>query len=403
MASQINLFDGSEPLRINKPIRLIELFAGYGSQALALKYLGIPFEHWGICEIDKFAVQAYNALHDTDYIPSDITKITASDLRIEERDKYEYIMTYSFPCTDLSLVGKRAGMEEGSGTRSSLLWEVRRLLVECGENLPQILLMENVPQVIDGAGNFAKWLAFLYSLGYESRYAIMDAGDYGIPQSRRRCFCLSWLTKNAQFSFPSPFPLNLRFEDIIEQSAPDDYFFSQKQIDKHLQSVNVVREREREREQPRRDKKARPFNTVFGGLARTLYTYEARRRRTSTLKRVLGLSGVAVEYDGERIGAGTTNSSQKSECFSRGRVCGVGGGEMEIRSLTERETFRLMGVRNDDIDKLINAGISSSQLYKLSGNSIVTTCLMAIFGELTCSNYKAKIKVLQENIKEDDE
>lgn len=252
MASQINLFDSSEPLRITKTIRLIELFAGYGSQALALKYLGIPFEHWGICEIDKFAVQAYNALHDTEYIPSDITKLTAADLRIEERDKYEYIMTYSFPCTDLSLAGKCAGMEEGSGTRSALLWEVRRLLEECGENLPQILLMENVPQVIDGAGNFAKWLAFLYSLGYESRYAIMDAGDYGIPQSRRRCFCISWLAKNARFAFPSPFSLGLQYEDIIEQNAPDDYFFSQKQIDKYLQSVNVERERESNRDKIRK-------------------------------------------------------------------------------------------------------------------------------------------------------
>lgn len=246
MASQVNLFDGSERLHITNSIRLIELFAGYGSQALALKYLGIPFEHWFVCEIDKFAVQAYNALHDTDYTPSDITKITASDLRIEKRDKYTYIMTYSFPCTDLSLVGNRAGMEEGSGTRSALLWEVRRLLVECGENLPQILLMENVPQVIDKAGNFAKWLSFLYSLGYESKFAIMDASDYGIPQSRRRCFCLSWLTKNARFAFPAPFPLNLQFEEIIEQNAPDDYFFSQKQIDKHLQSVNVEREGNRD-------------------------------------------------------------------------------------------------------------------------------------------------------------
>lgn len=76
---------------------------------------------------------------------------------------------------------------------------------------------------------------------------------------------------------------------------------------------------------------------------------------------------------------------------------------MEIRSLTERETFRLMGVRNEDIDKLINAGISSAQLYKLSGNSIVTTCLMAIFGELTGSDYKSKIKELQEDVKEDKE
>lgn len=321
MASQVNLFDGSEPLRITKPIRLIELFAGYGSQALALKYLGIPFEHWGICEIDKFAVQAYNALHDTEYKPSDIMKLTAADLRIEERDKYEYIMTYSFPCTDLSLAGKCAGMEEGSGTRSALLWEVRRLLVECGENLPQILLMENVPQVIDGAGNFAKWLAFLYSLGYESRYAIMDAGDYGIPQSRKRCFCLSWLTKNARFAFPAPFPLSLQFEDIIEQNAPDDYFFSQKQIDKYLQSVTVERESNRDIRRKRArliqsledlqerfthtrqggdarrpskeysDYRVLPWNTTARGLARAL---RARQNARSNIFRVDGFAESGV-------------------------------------------------------------------------------------------------------------
>lgn len=94
-----------------KNLRLIELFAGYGSQALALKYLGVPFEHHFVCEFDKYAIQSYNDIHGTDFEVSDIRNIHADNLNIIETDKYKYLMTYSFPCTDLSLAGKRAGME----------------------------------------------------------------------------------------------------------------------------------------------------------------------------------------------------------------------------------------------------------------------------------------------------
>lgn len=119
--------------KITKPIRLIELFAGIGAQAKALENLGVNFEHWKICEFDKYPVCSYNAIHHTNFIPSDITKIHAEDLEIKDTDKYEYIMTYSYPCQDLSLAGKRQGMSRGSGTRSGLLWEVERLLKECKE------------------------------------------------------------------------------------------------------------------------------------------------------------------------------------------------------------------------------------------------------------------------------
>ena len=139
--------DGSTKLRIDKPIRLIELFAGIGAQAKALENLGIPFEHYRICEFDKFAVQSYNAIHGTNFEVSDITKINSDDLGICNTDKFTYIMTYSFPCTDLSKAGKHMGMKKGSGTRSGLLWEVERLLSEMSK-LPQILLMENVPDVV---------------------------------------------------------------------------------------------------------------------------------------------------------------------------------------------------------------------------------------------------------------
>ena len=92
-------------------LRLIELFAGYGSQALALKYLNIPFEHHFVCEFDKYAIQSYNDIHGTNFEVSDIRNVSAEDLNIVDTDRYKYLMTYSFPCTDLSLAGRRKGMQ----------------------------------------------------------------------------------------------------------------------------------------------------------------------------------------------------------------------------------------------------------------------------------------------------
>jgi DNA (cytosine-5)-methyltransferase 1 len=172
---QIGMFDGKNKYKFNKPIRLIELFGGIGCQAKALENLGIDFEHYKLCDFDKYAVQSYNAIHGTNFVPSDITQIKAEDLGIEETDKYDYIMTYSFPCQSLSLAGKQEGMSRDSGTRSGLLWEVERLLNECHE-LPQILLMENVPQVHGkkNIDNFNEWCAFLESKGYKNYWKDLD-------------------------------------------------------------------------------------------------------------------------------------------------------------------------------------------------------------------------------------
>lgn len=200
---QCSIFDGENPLKITKPLRLIELFAGIGAQAKALENLCVNFEHYRICEFDKYAVASYNAVHDTNFSTSDITKIHADDLGIVETDKYEYIMTYSFPCTDLSTAGKQKGMSRDSGTRSGLLWEVERLLKETKE-LPQIILMENVPGVLSEKNkkDFLEWCGFLESLGYTSKYKILNAKDYVIPQNRDRVFMISFLQKNARYNFP---------------------------------------------------------------------------------------------------------------------------------------------------------------------------------------------------------
>ncbi len=182
---QLSIFDLTmETFKITKPIRLIELFAGVGSQAMAMRDLGADFECYKISEWEVSADASYNSIHnDTDFrnygkgkskeylvrklfkrgISTDgktpmsyteikrksydwclkvynsfcqnqnlgsITKFKGSALRIVETDKYCYIMTYSFPCQDLSVAGKQAGMTKGSGTRSGLLWEVERLLNE---------------------------------------------------------------------------------------------------------------------------------------------------------------------------------------------------------------------------------------------------------------------------------
>ena len=196
---QLTIFDVLyPPKKITKPIRLIELFAGVGSQAMALRDLNANFEHYKVVEFDKYAVNSYNAIHGTDFKPMDITKIRGEDLQVVDTDKYEYIMTYSFPCQDLSLAGKQRGMKKGSGTRSGLLWEVERLLDEMsggGNELPQILLMENVPEVIGlkNIDDFNKWILKLESLGYSTYVDILNAKDYGVPQSRRRCFAVSIL------------------------------------------------------------------------------------------------------------------------------------------------------------------------------------------------------------------
>ena len=239
----MNLFDWDKPaLKITKPVRLIELFAGIGAQAKALERLGIPFEHYQAVEFDRFALASYNAVHGTDFQTTDIRNVRGADLGVVDTDEYCYILTYSFPCQDLSIGGHQKGMKRG--TRSGLLWEVERLLHEC-EHLPQILLMENVPMVVadKNINDFAGWVQSLERLGYTNVWSILNAKDYGVPQHRERCFMVSFLG-DYQYEFPRPIPLTKKMRDLLELDVDEKYYINEDTAERLCsQLVKVERER----------------------------------------------------------------------------------------------------------------------------------------------------------------
>ena len=234
------LFDFPK-MGINKPIRLITLFSGIGSQEMALRDIGADFEIWKAVEFDKYAIKAYNAIHGTNFTTTDIRDVHGVDLEIKNRDKFTYLLTYSFPCTDLSVAGKMQGMskvdwENGNSTRSGLLWEVERILKELPEKeLPDILLMENVPQVHaeKNRTDFETWLSFLQSKGYYNFWDDLNAKDYGIPQNRERCFCISILSDDfIDFEFPKPIKLDKVMKDFLEEEVDEKYYINNEKSQK---------------------------------------------------------------------------------------------------------------------------------------------------------------------------
>jgi DNA-cytosine methyltransferase len=245
---QMSIFDLTQDVfAIRKPIRLIELFAGVGSQAMALRDLGADFEHHRVVEFDRFAIASYNAIHGTDFPTMDITQVSGEDLGITDTSKYCYIMTYSFPCQDLSVAGKQKGMTKGSGTRSGLLWEVERLLNEV-EHLPQVLLMENVPQVHSKANmpDFQRWIEFLESKGYCNHWQDLNAKNYGVAQNRVRCFMVS-VFGDYKYEFPKPIPLTKTMKDYLEDEVDEKYYIdnekAQKLIDKLISDGTIPQNR----------------------------------------------------------------------------------------------------------------------------------------------------------------
>ena len=575
--NQTTIFDFIYPkYKITKPIRLIELFAGYGSQALALKYLGVKFEHWKICEWAVKSIQAYKDMHFTndtkeismskdemiDYLYNkgissnynepmtknqisrlnekqlktiiknieithnlvNIQQVKGKDLEIVDTDKYEYILTYSFPCQDLSLAGKGKGMADTT-TRSGMLWEVERILNELKElnQLPQILLMENVPQVhgSDNVEHFNKWQLALERLGYKSYFQDLIATDYGIPQTRNRCFMVSILG-DYSYSFPKPIPLKLKLKDLLENEVNEKYYLSDKMIKFFMHNEkkqkengngfkfnvsdgNVIAKTITTRAGCRMDdnfvynkalKETLEQNKIKqdisfvdsynkkirdDGLSSTITTRISDSNNSFLLIKNATKKGYLEATDGDGIDISSrmehhrgnvqkdkiqtlttsggndrgvcvgTYQYAKSDKFMNGKdrlqlgketsdtlqttpkegvvinpLKGISGkswqfeqqvydengcartlkasegsgnipkivNDLRIRKLTPLECFRLMGVKDEDFEK-VRKNQSDSSLYHLAGDSICTNVLMAIFGELLDVNWIEKFKEIE--------
>lgn len=408
--------------KIDKPIRLIELFGGISCQAQALLNLGFDFENYRYCDFDKYACQSHNEIMETNDKPSDITNWKGKDLGVCNTDKYCYIMTYSFPCTDLSTAGKMAGMERGSGTRSGLLWEVERLLKECNE-LPQVLLMENVTQVHGkkNKASFDKWCQFLESLGYKNYWKDLNAKDYGVPQSRNRCFMVS-LLGDYSYEFPEPIELKLKLQDLLEDEVDEKYYISDKMIaylDKKVEqgwkktiinnteianticnparnqiNDNWIADKEIKLNQVAQitDK---GFTEMTGrvydsnGLSPTIQTMQGENRQPKILlktnkKRQRELANkIDLAKDNQFLDfynqtAQTNIAGTITTRVDASNSTGVYK-DCRIRKLTPTECLRLMGVR-DEYSKRMTC--SNAQKYKQAGNGIVVDVLMAIFKQM---------------------
>lgn len=323
-------------------LRVFEAFAGVGSQHMALRNIGIDYEIVGISEIDKSAIESYMAIHGDTHNYGDISKLTVDDL--PDMD----LFTYSFPCTDLSIAGKQKGFKEGSGTSSSLLWECRKVITG---KLPKFLMLENVKPLLSNKyyNEFQNWLGYLESLGYTSYYDVLNAKDFGAPQSRERVFVISILGDHEFFTFPQTWGTPKVFKDILEE--PNDKLTYMKE--EHFNRLTRL--------YPSRS------NDI-----KQVYKYERPNRENSTNYRVFSLDSLVptlTTSGGSKGPAVLLKDVEDSHCNE------------DIRYMTPLEYWRAMGFSDEDFYKAKEVS-SNTELYKQAGNSIAVPVLEALFSYL---------------------
>lgn len=380
-------------------IRLLELCAGYGSQKLALDNLGIDV-YSEIAEFDKYASQAYMQLHGETKNYGDIYTIDETKL------PYFDMITYSTPCQDFSVAGKGKGGDKGSGTRSSLLWECERIIRAVK---PKYLLMENVKNLLSDKHrhNFNEWFKVLEGMGYTNYYKVLNAKDYGIPQNRERIFCVSILG-GGQYLFPNPVPLEKRLKDMLEPQVDEKYYLSADKVEKLTTQIkekevsNTIRcdgggsldgkhswdivvepmAYDEQNGYVRKDGCVGTLTTDGSSpkhnnrVIEPLCAASRGRNPENPSDRTTGSpteQRIEINYTGC---TNTLTSVQKDNYVVEPKITD----NYRIRKLTPRECWRLMGVKDEQFDRL--HGISNTQLYKLAGNSIVVDVLEAIFRNL---------------------
>jgi len=372
-------------------IKVVELFAGIGSQRKALERLGVEHEVVLAVEWDKYAWLSYEAIHGETPHHGDITTLE----RLPPCD----LVTYSFPCQDLSVAGKQAGIKKG--TRSGLLYEVERLLDGMDEK-PRYLLLENVKNLVSKRHkpDFDKWLSRLEEMGYNNYWKVLNAKNYGIPQNRERVFVVSiredvnaertpyvmGFLDNDAYKFPEPVELKLKLKDLLEDEVDEKYYLSENEI------IYMNRKTKDGRThwdfKHHSDEAAEFSRCLTSNMAKGVpYNVLKTSYKLEILVKEATKKGFAFAYEGDSINLEQPNSKTRRGRVGRGVAQTLTTSPQQavvnyrIRKLTPKECWRLMGFDDEDFEKA-EAVCSNSQLYKQAGNSIVVDVLEYIFNAM---------------------
>lgn len=415
---------------MKKEINLVEFFSGIGSQYRALENLGIKVNTIGICEWDIHAMTAYDLMHNSAIIPREIMEMSKEEV-LKKLEKYtlsnsgkelllyEYlrtyteeslkmiyasiyknnnyvdishlkgkdlpnnidILTYSFPCQDLSNVGAFHGYNKGidmdSGSRSSLLWQVGRILRGMkreGKTLPSYLLMENVPTLLADRhkGNFEKWIEMLKNLGYRSYYFPLNALYFGIPQNRPRLLMISVFVgkdKEKKNRVKEYFDSKNNPSFIVDDYRKSGYY--KKVSVKDLLRIDYTNPNLKEEAI-----ESTPNDTV------------SRRAIWNENPQIINEHGELCVTDFVR-----TVTTKQDRNPNSGNLYFDSGieGKSKFRYLTPRECLLFMGFEDKDYEVLVNNNVefhkgskmfSRDHIIKMAGNSIPVKLLEGIFWEI---------------------
>lgn len=382
---QINIFDfPQQKQEQRKRISLISLFSGIGAFEKGLDRLGEDYELIAYCEIDKYASRSYSAIHDVPESMNlgDITKVDATAL-----PKDISLLTYGFPCQDISLAGRQKGLfnEDGTQTRSGLFFEALRI-IEATQ--PRVAIAENVKNLTGKKfkDQFKIVLDSLESAGYNNYWQVLNAKDYGIPQNRERVFIVS-IRKDIDtgcFRFPDGFPLELRLKDVLEDEVDEKFYLKSTKNFFVKNSFDMEAAGNGFRFAPHVKKNAEVAKTVTtraGGRMDDNFVVDIESEQ-KTFK----FDSTNPQLEREAVENFIVGGMQKHQAIKTDGICtcltssmGTGCGDvpmhnytndLRIRKLTPKECFRLMGFDDADFEKA-SAVNSNTQLYKQAGNSIV--------------------------------
>lgn len=409
----------------------MELFSGIGSQAKALKNLGYKVNTLGTSEWDLHAFIAYDAIHSSPEIPEVVARLGKDKIlkKLENytlsnngKEKMKFktlrsyseeslcrifaaiernknfvdissltgsqmpegvdILTYSFPCQDLSNVGAfhgyNKGIDKDSGSRSSLLWQVGRILLEMKnekKSLPRYLLMENVPALLAERhkNNFKKWIDDLKKLGYKSYYYQLNACNFGLPQNRPRLLMISIFVEEKnekELEKIEKFFCKKTSKDIVNEYVASKYYH--KVGIKDLLRINYQNDKYRKEAE-----ECTPNDTVS-------------RRAIWEENPQLVLEGNVINPKYDMIRTITTKQDRNPNSGNLYFNSGIEG-KSNFRYLTPRECFLFMGFTDEDFDNVIknNPEIHKNsklfprdKLIRMAGNSIPVKLLEGIFYQI---------------------